>query len=305
MKHIDFANLKNSSPWQVFLRFVVMTIGCALYACSVALFIDPNNLVLGGFTGISIMLSRYIPINTGIIVLIMNIPLLILGLIKFGKAFLFSTVYSTIVSSLFITLFDYILTLLNGGNPVVNDKFMSVVLGAVLAALGLSLIFRMGATTGGVEIIARLIRLKFQRLSIGRLLMMMDMVVIVASAFGFGEINVERAIYSGVTIVILDVLFDKLLYGYDHAKLLHIITQYPDQLKARILKEVNTGLTVLDGHGGYSGEEKKILMVVVKKHLYPKLKDVVKEEDPDAFIIVSSATEIYGLGYKKNDKKEI
>ena len=99
MKHIDFANLKNSSPWQVFLRFVVMTIGCALYACSVALFIDPNNLVLGGFTGISIMLSRYIPINTGIIVLIMNIPLLILGLIKFGKAFLFSTVYSTIVSS--------------------------------------------------------------------------------------------------------------------------------------------------------------------------------------------------------------
>ena len=300
MKFIDFKNLKGVNPWRVLARFAVITLGCALYAIGVACFIEPNGLALGGFTGIAIILSKFIPINTGFIILIMNVPLLIVGLIVFGKEFLFSTVYSTVASSLMMTLIDYTL---QDYLPFVSEKFMSIALGAVICAIGLSLIFRMGGTTGGIEIIARLIRLKVQNLSIGKILIMMDMVVILV--VGLVSKDVEVAIYTAVTIIIADTVFDKLLYGYNHAKLLYIISENADNIRKRIISDVNAGVTVLEGKGGYKGDDKNILMVAVKKHSYPKLKDVIKDEDPQAFIIVSDATEIYGLNFQKNDKKEV
>ena len=303
MKFLDFGNLKGSNPATIAARFFLLTLGAAIYAVSVALFLDPSDLVSGGFTGISILLNRILPfeLNTGLIVLIMNVPLMVAGLIVFGKEFLFSSVYATVVSSLLIFGFE---EAFKSFLPIIHDDLiLSSVLGGLIAGFGRAVIFRSGGTTGGTDTIVRFLHLKFQNVSFGKMLIMMDIVVIALSAVVFK--NLQIALYSGCAIVISNVCFDKIVYGVDKAKMLYIISDKADGIKKRLLDELHVGVTVLDGHGAYRGDAKNVLLVAVKKNSYPKMKDVIKEEDPNAFFIVTSATEIYGLNFKKNDKKEL
>ena len=303
MKFLDFGNLKGSKPSAIILRFLTLTLGAAIYASSVALFTDPNNLVSGGFTGISILLNRILPfeLNTGLIVLIMNVPLMIAGLIVFGKEFLFSSVYATVASALLIFGFE---ELLKPILPIIHDDLvLSGVLGGLIGGFGRAIIFRSGGTTGGTDTIVRFLHLKFQNISFGKMLIIMDIVVVGLSAIVFK--NLQIALYSACLIVISNVCFDKIVYGVDKAKMLYIISDKADSIKKRFLEELNVGMTVLDGHGAYKGDTKNVLMVAVKKNSFPKMKDVLKEEDPNAFFIVTSATEIYGLNFKKNDNKEL
>lgn len=282
-------NLEQKKVWKLIWDYLMITIFSFTYAAGISLFLDPNKLAPGGVSGISIMLSRITPIPTGTWILLLNIPILGLGLWKFGLKFLISTVYCTIVSSAFTNM-------LAGFGALTTDKVLAAAAGAALMAVSMGMILKAGATTGGVDIIVKVLRLRYRHLKTGNLYLIMDAIVVTLSGIMFH--NLEIALYAAVAIFISSVVLDTVLYGKDGAKMIYIISDHPDRITDRLLEDLDIGVTSLKGEGAYSGKEKKVLMCVMRKPLAPKAQQIVKEEDPEAFMIVSDATEIFGEGYK-------
>lgn len=288
-KDIELRELEKKSLKQRVWDYVVITIASAIYAVAVSLFLDPNSLAPGGVTGISIILNRLTGLSTGTWMLIVNIPILALGTWKFGLRFILSTMYCTALTSLFTN----ILTPLGA---LTQDPFLAAVVGGTLMAVGLGWVFKAGATSGGTDIIIKLLRLKMPHIKTGALFLFTDAIIVSASAILFRDI--DRALYAGLTVFLTSVMLDLVLYGRDGAKLIYIISDHSESITRRLLEELDIGVTHMQGSGAYSGREKNVIMCAIKKQLAPKAEDIVKEEDPLAFMIVTSATEIYGEGYK-------
>lgn len=281
--------LERKKAFKMVWDYVIITVFSLTYAVGISLFLDPNNLAPGGVSGISIMLSRITPIPTGTWILLINVPILVLGLWKFGVKFLISTIYCTIVSSAFVNMFSTFA-------PLTTDKLLAAAAGGTIIAISMGMILKAGATTGGVDIIVKVLRLKYRHLKTGNLYLIMDAVVVALSGIMFR--NLETALYAAVAIFVSSVVMDTVLYGRDGAKMIYIISDHPKQITERLLADLDIGVTALQGEGAYSGKEKKVLMCVMRKPLAPKAQQIVKEEDPEAFMIVSDATEIFGEGYK-------
>lgn len=269
--------------------YLVITFASAVYAVAVSLFLDPNSLAPGGVTGIAIILNRLTGLETGTWVLFINIPIIALGTWKLGWRFILSTGYCTLISSLFINL-------LSPFGAVTGDLLLAAVAGGCLMAVGLGLVFKSGATTGGTDIIVKLLRIRFPQLKTGFLFFVTDAVIVAASGIVFK--NVDVALYAGIVIAINSLLMDVVLYGRDGAKLVFIISDKHENITKRILEELDIGVTYISGSGAYSGKEKNVIMCVMKKQISPRAEAIVREEDPLAFMIVTSATEIFGEGYK-------
>ena len=269
--------------------YLVITFASAVYAVAVSLFLDPNSLAPGGVTGIAIILNRLTGLETGTWVLFINIPIIALGTWKLGWRFILSTGYCTLISSLFINL-------LSPFGAVTEDLLLAAVAGGCLMAVGLGLVFKSGATTGGTDIIVKLLRIRFPQLKTGFLFFVTDAVIVAASGIVFK--NVDVALYAGIVIAINSLLMDVVLYGRDGAKLVFIISDKHENITKRILEELDIGVTYISGSGAYSGKEKNVIMCVMKKQISPRAEAIVREEDPLAFMIVTSATEIFWEGYK-------
>lgn len=280
---------ENKSMKRRVIDYLIITVASAIYAVSVSLFLDPNSLAPGGVTGISIILNRITGVETGTLILAVNIPILVLGMWKFGWKFILSTMYCTLVTS-------FVTNLLAPAGAVTGDPVLATLAGGALMAISLGLIFKAGATSGGTDIIIKVLRLKFPHLKTGGLFLITDTIIVTASAFVFK--NVDTALYAGLVVLVNSLLLDVVLYGRDGAKMLFIISDRPEGIVKRFLEDLDIGSTYLTGSGAYSGKEKKVILCVVKKHLFPKTEEIVREEDPDAFMIVTGATEIYGEGYK-------
>lgn len=281
--------LKQQKIFRVIWNYVIITVFSFTYAVGISLFLDPNNLAPGGVSGISIMLSRITPIATGTWIMLLNVPIMALGLWKFGFKFLISTIYCTYISSFFTNL-------LSGYGALTSDKLLAALAGGTIMAVSLGMVFKAGATTGGVDIVVKVMRLKYKHLKTGNLYLMMDAAVVILSGIMFR--NLETALYAAVTIFVNSVVLDTVLYGKDGAKMIYIISDHPKQITERLLADLDIGVTSLHGEGAYSGKEKEVLMCVMRKPLAPKAQQIVKEEDAEAFMIVSDATEIFGEGYK-------
>ena len=186
--------------------------------------------------------------------------------------------------------------MLAGFGALTTDKVLAAAAGAALMAVSMGMILKAGATTGGVDIIVKVLRLRYRHLKTGNLYLIMDAIVVTLSGIMFH--NLEIALYAAVAIFISSVVLDTVLYGKDGAKMIYIISDHPDRITDRLLEDLDIGVTSLKGEGAYSGKEKKVLMCVMRKPLAPKAQQIVKEEDPEAFMIVSDATEIFGEGYK-------
>ena len=280
-------------------NFALMTIGAFIYAFGIAVFLDPNHLAPGGVSGLSIILNSLIKfgefqIGTGVWIFMINIPLMIIGLVVFKLRFLLGTVYVTALSSAIIEVID------RGFSAYIPDMTNHLVIaalaGGALVALGIGLVFRGGGSTGGFDIVVKLLRRKFRHMKTGVLYLILDSSIIVLSAIAFQNILV--AMYAVITVFINSTVLDLVLYGTDNAKMVYIISDCPERVSERLIKEVETGVTLLHGEGAYTGKNKKVLMCVLHDHQYPMLRDVVKQEDKHAFLIVTKATEIYGEGYK-------
>ncbi len=288
-KEIEMQELQKKTPIQRIKDYIVVAMSAIIYAVGVSLFLDPNSLAPGGVTGIAIILNRITGIETGTWILGLNIPILILGVWKFGGRFILSTLYCIVLTSVTTNF-------LTPMGALTNDPFLAALAGASLMALALGWAFKAGATTGGMDIIVKVLRLKMPHLKTGSLYLCLDAVVVTASAFIFRDI--DRALYAGLVVLITSFLLDIVLYGRDGAKLIYIISDHSDSITKRLLEDLDIGVTYVQGTGAYSGKNKKVIMCVIKKHLAHKAEEVVKEEDPLAFMIVTSAAEIYGEGYK-------
>jgi len=269
--------------------YVTITIAAMIYGVAVSLFLDPNSLAPGGVTGISIILNRITGVETGTWMLMINVPIMVLGIWKFGIRFIISTAYCTALTSLFTNLLTPV-------GPLTEDPLLAALVGGGLMAVALGWVFKAGATTGGTDIIVKVLRLKFPHLKTGSLFLLTDALIVTASAFVFQDM--DRALYAGLVVFITSFLLDIVLYGRDGAKLVYIISDHSERITNRILEELDIGVTYVQGTGAYSGREKQVIMCVIKKQLAPKAEEIVKQEDPLAFMIVTSAMEIYGEGYK-------
>lgn len=281
---------------QRILDYVIITFASITYAMGVSLFIDPNNMAPGGVTGIAIILSRLMPFETGTLIMIINIPIILLGMWKFGLRFIESTFYAIVMTSIFTNAFASF-------GPATNDILLAALAGSVLIAGSIGIIFKRGATTGGTDIIIKCLRLKFPHMKTGVLFFITDVCIVTISGFVFRDI--DAALYAGIAVVVTSVVLDVVLYGRDGAKLIYVISDKPVEITDRILAELDVGVTHLCGEGAYSGKEKKIIMCVVRKPIAPRIEEIVKEEDSDAFMIITSATEIFGEGYKSYFSEKI
>ena len=267
-----------------------LVVGSILYAAGIALFLDPNQLAPGGVVGIAIILNRIFSIPTGTIIFLINVPLMLLAWWKLG--------FKMIVSTMFVTVFSSALVdVMAAFGAISNDLLLSAIFGNSLVAAGMALIFKAGATSGGTDIIVKLIKIKYRHASTGTLFFITDAIVVVSSIFVFQ--NFEVGMYAVLAMVVFTVVFDKLIYGADGAKMVHIMSDKKDIIAQRIMA-LEIGLTFVKGYGGFTKSEKDVILCVVKKPKLPKVQDIVKEEDPFAFIIVSSATEVLGEGYKSH-----
>lgn len=278
--------------------------GCIIYSLGVALFLDPGAIASGGVTGIAIIVN-YVTgdlIGTGWIILIINVPLFIIGAIFFGRNFIISTVIATGLSSGLIELWAYTVA---PHMPEMENSLIPAVVGGGLFGGGLALIFRAGSTTGGTDIIVKLLRKKFRHMKTGVISMVIDMIIVAVSGIIYRD--VELLILTALSIIVFTAVFDRVLYGGNPAMLVHIVTT-ADKVQPicdGILKELDSSATILDGKGAYSGDDKVVVMCVIKNFLYPRLKDIIKTHDSTAFTVVTSAKEIYGEGYKAHDSEEL
>lgn len=293
--------LRESRAWSIIQSYLIMTVGAVIYGVAIAVFLDPNQLAPGGVSGLAIILNTLVPIGTGVWILIFNIPLLIAALIVFKFKFLAGTLYATLLSSAVIEIIDRAFSHLI---PDMSDHMLiAALMGGAGLAIGIGLVFRGGGSTGGFDIVVKLLRRKFRHMKTGGLYLILDCCIIALSAVVFHDVLV--AMYAVVTVLTNSTLLDMVLYGKDNAKMVYIISDHPDEVAARLMQEVETGVTMLYGEGAYTKKDKKVLMCVVRNQQYPMVRDIVKQEDQRAFLIVTKATEIFGEGYKSQDAEEL
>ncbi len=271
------------------LNYVVIAAAAVIYAIAVSQFLDPNSLAPGGVTGIAIILNRITGLETGTWTFVINIPILLIGMWKFGVKFIFSTLYFTVINS-------FAINILSTFGAVTEDPLLAALAGGSMIAVSLGMVFKAGATSGGTDIVIKLLRLRFPYMKTGALFLITDAAIVAASAFVFE--NIDTAMYAGLVVFVNSMLLDVVLYGRDEAKMVFIISDFCDSISERLLKELDAGVTHINGSGAYSGKEKKVILCVMKKQLYHRAEEIVRQEDPVAFMIITSATEIYGEGYK-------
>ena len=269
----------------------IMLVGAVIYALGFNWFYEPNGIAFGGLTGIAQIVNAVLPaVPIGVLVIVMNIPLFLLGWRLLGGKLLVTSLYAMAVSSLAI---DAIAALHPRFEPM--EPLLACIYGGVMMGVGLGLIFLQGATTGGTDLMARLLKLKLQWLPMGKVLLLIDLVVIVAVAAAFRSL--DSALYGLVALYLSTKVMDLVLYGLDTAKVAYIISDRAEDITRDIVELLDRGVTVLHGRGGYSGQEKRVLMCAFKQRQIVELKRVVKERDPDAFLIVCDAHEVLGDGF--------
>ena len=271
------------------LQYAGILAASALYAAAIALFLDPNHLAPGGVSGIAIIINQLTQIPTGTLILIMNVPLMALGMWKLGFKFLLSTLVAVISSSIFTNL-------LAPYGPLTTDPLLAACAGGALLAVGMGLLFKLGATSGGTDILIRVIKLKYKHLKTGSLFLIPDCCVIAASALVFRI--VDLALYAAIATILSSFCLDLVLYGRDEAKLVYLITDHEKAIANRLLEELEIGVTYLQGQGAYTRDNKKVILCAMQKRLLPRVQEIAMEEDPCAFLIVTSASEIFGEGFK-------
>ena len=280
------------------LDHFLITLSDALYAFAFCWFYQPNAISVGGFTGISQVINFFLPVlPIGITTLVLNIPLFAIATKMQGIKLLLSSLYSTVISSVFIDLFSGI----HSFSPM-DDLLLAAAFGGVLAGVGVGMQLRVGATTGGTELAARLLKYKIRHISVGKLCFAVDIIVIIIYAFTFKKIN--NALYGIASMYIFSLSMDFVIYGGTHAKLAYIISPKSEEIKDKLL-EMNLGVTMVDSHGGWNGDEKQMIMCAFKRAQIAAIKKSVTNIDPTAFIIVCEAHEVLGEGFGKYSPDEL
>ncbi|SMO36818.1 Uncharacterized membrane-anchored protein YitT, contains DUF161 and DUF2179 domains [Saccharicrinis carchari] len=271
--------------------YVVLTFALFMACVGWAGFIIPSGIVGGGVTGLSSIFYLLWGWDVGVTVLVINVVLVLLAIKILGFSSGVKSVYGIVVFAAFLS---FLMTKFDG--PVVKDSFMATLIGASLAGSGAGLIFVQGGSTGGTDILAMIIN-KYRNISLGRLLLMMDVVIILSSYFVFHDI--EKVMYGFIAMAIYGYSIDMVISGNKSTVQLFIISKKYQEISNQIVHVAGKGVTILDGVGGYSGEEKKILMVIAKKRTSSVLFRIIRDIDPDSFVTMGTVAGVYGPGFEE------
>ena len=282
-------SIRKSKFGDMLINLIGIVLGSFIYACGISLFLDPNNLAPGGASGLAIIFNRITGLETGTLYFIINVPIMLLGLWKYGVRFIATTFFSILINS-------YFTNMLAGVEALTSDPLIATMAGSVLVGVGVAIVFKSRATTGGTDIIVKVLHDKYKHIKTGVIFLLTDIVIVAFSGFVFKDINI--IMYALISVFVQGKVLDMVLYGGDEAKLFYIISDKPQAISERILKEIDITATFLQGKGAYTGKEKQVILCVARKQQGPAIEEIVKSEDKDAFMIISSANEIYGEGYK-------
>ena len=273
-------------------------LGSVLYSVSFDWFYVPNQIGFGGLTALGMILNHLSPaIPIGAVVLVLNIPIFILGWKFLGGHTLVSSLFAMTATSVLVDLIAAMYTF-----PTM-DPMLAAVFGGVMLGISLGMIFSKGATTGGTDLIARLLKLPFAWLPVGKLLLAVDLLMLLAVSIAFRSLN--SALYGMISLYISTLVMDGVLYGLDQSKVAYIVTSQPQAITEEIDRQLDRGVTYLHGEGSFSGEQKLVLMCAFKQRQIVPLKALVNELDPAAFLIVCDAHEVLGQGFRRYQKNAL
>ena len=271
-----------------------ITLGCILLAFGISVFFQPNAIAPGGFSGIAILINFLTDIPSGTIIMILNVPLAIFGYKILGKRFMISTIYAIICSSLLINIFSTKIVFR-------TEPLLAAIYGGILLGSGLGLCFSVGSSTGGTDIITRIIRTYKPHLSIGQIMISLDLIVVIASVIVFQKI--DSALYSAIALYISSKMIDSVIEGPDLAKLIYIISDYNEEIGKEIGTKIVRGSTLLNGSGTYTKAAKNVLICAVRRNQIPAVKEIASTIDSNCFMIVTDVREVLGHGFKLGGKK--
>lgn len=284
-------NLNKKSALQLIKNNIMWVIGCSLYSIGVCCFAVPNSIAQSGFTGIAVIVNHLFSLPVGIVNLALNIPMLILMWIFLGRQLVARTLWVTVILSTALDVFGAIMP------TYTADKLLASLFCGILEGAGLGLITITGATSGGTDIVARLIHKKWKFITIGKVVLVADALVIISNMIVFRSI--ESGLYAIITIFASTRLIDSMVYGTGNGKMLMIITEKPEEISKAIITSSHRGVSIVPVVGAYTGENKNMLICVARRHEIPGIIRTAKAIDHKTFIIVSEANEILGEGFNQ------
>lgn len=295
---------------QFLKAYTLITIGAGITALAINIFLVPYKIAPGGLSGLATVLfyisNEKLPV--GITMLAINIPLFLLGYKIIGKKFFFRTLYGTIVLSVIIDLteaylFDIAKNLLVDSTYLVSrpDILLYSIIGGFISGIGLGIVLKMDATTGGTELAAKLLNKIFKNMTIGQLILWLDALIILFAVIAFNSILI--GLYSLVSLFITTKVIDAMVAGVDYSRAVLIISERQDEISKRLMFELDRGVTELKGRGVYSGKDKEVLLCVLARTQIQQLKQIVLEVDKNAFMILAEVHEVLGEGFETNDGK--
>lgn len=270
------------------MAYIQIILGCLIGGAAYPLFLVPNSIAPGGLSGLAMVLNHLFHWPVGLTSLIMNIPLFLVGYKAMGKLFVWRSLVATVVFSLSIDLIKL---------PAMTvDPLLGTLYGGLLLGVGLGLILRGGATTGGTDMIARMVHSRMPFITVGVFLLMIDCVVVILAGAVMGT---SEGLYAMISIFISSKVIDMVMAGFSSNKACFIITKQWDAVTRQILRDMNRGVTQLTARGAYSGEERPVVLCVASRQEVARLKDIVREADENAFMFVTEAHEALGEGFSK------
>lgn len=280
-------------------NLLMIPFGCAIFALGFDLFLEPAGFNCGGVSGVAMLICYGVKIpwlTVGILSAAINLPLFLCGYKKIGKYFFFTSLYGMLCNSVFFDLFAYL--------PVPEvEPMLAVLFGGVMGGAGIGIVFLAQASTGGVDIVARLLKLKFQNFPIGKIILVFDLCTAVATGIVYGQ--VRNTLYSAVALCLSSIVLDKVVYSVDYAKVALIISDRYEEISLAIDRHLDRGMTFLNGRGYYTKSDKNVLLTAIKRKQLAQLKEVVHTIDPTAFVILLDARQVLGDGFKRYDRNDL
>ncbi len=283
--------------WRKFGWIPTTLLGSAVFALGFALFLLPNDTNSGGISGLAQVVVELIGMGSvGTLSIAINLPLFLLGGLKIGRKFFFGSAMGMLSSSVLIDLFSLL------PFPAV-EPLMGALYGGVLCGLGIGVVFAAGTSTGGSDILVRLLKLRYRNVPIGQISQTFDAIVVVLTGLVFG--NVTNALYSGIAVFVCGQVMDAVVYRFDYSKVALIISPEHEAIASEIGRKLDRGATLLHGEGSYSHSSTEVVLTAVKRQQVAELKELVTKIDPDAFIIVQEAHQVLGDGFARYSRDSL
>lgn len=284
-------DIKNSRALKTVFKYIIILLGSAIYGVGFQFFMYPNSIVSGGVVGVSMIINHFTGLPVGLMTIVMNIPLFLVAWKHFGSDFLISSLCGMALSSGFVDVFA--LT----GFAATADPMLASIIGGVIKGAGLGIVYFVGATTGGIDIVAKFLRRKYPHINFGTIVLIIDTVIVAAYAVILDRY--DSAMYSIIAMFVVSKMIDLVLYGIDNSSVCYIISENSEALVNEIITgHIRRGVTILEGEGAYSHNKKHVIMCVIKRTQIADIRRAVKNIDEHAFFIVTDAKNVFGTGFE-------